>query len=844
MFPYRLDNRSQQLMERAGGMTRGFVRLRFDWRTISAVHGGAIGIGANMSFRRTALDALGPLPFPGELDAGTPSQSGGDTFVIARLIGLGHRIIYTPNAFGFHDHRGDDAGLTKAIWGYGVGISACMSKLLVEEHELESLRGWAWLVKQHIRVQGRWLLGKATFDEVRLSARYISGGASGPALWRTALAEQQTLGARDTAYGRPLAATAERQADDGPAGQSSNGQPPDAELRLSVVIPTNRFAGTLQRCLGALAEQELQLGRFEVLVIDDRREEAPSDENALPDGLELRVLRTGGRGASAARNLGAREARADTVLFLDDDLVAETGLLERHLAHHQSPNAVAVVGRYWPDPRSRGLITQSVRLWWWDYFDSLQVSGAPTFQSMLSANMSVRRSEILGIGGFNEEIPRREDYELGLRWLAAGRRIAFDPEASARHEFTLCSADRLRAARLEGYGDAIIARDHPEAIPSLPLSAIDPASTSVSQALTAAAVARPRARRLTLALLGALEGVHLRTAWQRLFGPLQHAAYRIGVSDAATSVPAVTPPSLDCELLQSGICRSAKVVAPRVRVLLRGTELASVQPSEGLWEPKVADQIVDMIPAVELERLAVARGWIRAEDSLTPAAAGLGTTVLTASADRGSWQKVASVAESNELIAVVLSGSMADERWLREAVVGFDGERVGAMFGRAVADDRAVQPLFLHDHSLPPEIRAGSAPHYLIVRRDALSAVGGVPVELAALGRLAPALAILSRLKAGGWVIGRRDVHGLVPGPATTPDSAREFGRALAIAEILAQDASAVAVWRHITTVLARASWEEWKALTGRAVDTDTRRWPEAAGAIAGTTQALLRRSP
>ena len=58
-----------------------------------------------------------------------------------------------------------------------------------------------------------------------------------------------------------------------------------------------------------------------VVVVDDR----PEPTGPLPvDGrLDVVVLRSGGRGPAAARNLGWREARTPWVSFLDDDVVPD-----------------------------------------------------------------------------------------------------------------------------------------------------------------------------------------------------------------------------------------------------------------------------------------------------------------------------------------------------------------------------------------------------------------------------------------------------------------------------------------------------------------------------------------
>ena len=80
---------------------------------------------------------------------------------------------------------------------------------------------------------------------------------------------------------------------------------------ISVVVPTCDRQAALQRCLAALARQEAD--ELDVVVVDDGRR---GGEGQAPGA---RVLRAGGRGPAAARNLGARAARGSVICFTDDD---------------------------------------------------------------------------------------------------------------------------------------------------------------------------------------------------------------------------------------------------------------------------------------------------------------------------------------------------------------------------------------------------------------------------------------------------------------------------------------------------------------------------------------------
>lgn len=82
---------------------------------------------------------------------------------------------------------------------------------------------------------------------------------------------------------------------------------------LTIVIPTHARPVLLAAAVTSALAQDVPV---QVVVVDDGSPE-PVD---LPADPRLRVLRHGqARGGSAARNLGAREARTRYVMWLDDD---------------------------------------------------------------------------------------------------------------------------------------------------------------------------------------------------------------------------------------------------------------------------------------------------------------------------------------------------------------------------------------------------------------------------------------------------------------------------------------------------------------------------------------------
>src|ERR1700753_3611672 len=88
----------------------------------------------------------------------------------------------------------------------------------------------------------------------------------------------------------------------------------------SVVIPHYQQPDLLARCLESLIAQQ-SAPTFEVIVVDNASNEMPTAVCArFP---QVRLLLETIKGPGPARNMGAREARASVIVFLDADSVVD-----------------------------------------------------------------------------------------------------------------------------------------------------------------------------------------------------------------------------------------------------------------------------------------------------------------------------------------------------------------------------------------------------------------------------------------------------------------------------------------------------------------------------------------
>jgi glycosyltransferase involved in cell wall biosynthesis len=87
---------------------------------------------------------------------------------------------------------------------------------------------------------------------------------------------------------------------------------------VSVVVPTRDRPAAVERCLDALAGQQLS-GCVEIIIVDDGSTDVDGVASVVAQRPLARLVRIDGVGPAAARNAGVRAARGDIICFTDDD---------------------------------------------------------------------------------------------------------------------------------------------------------------------------------------------------------------------------------------------------------------------------------------------------------------------------------------------------------------------------------------------------------------------------------------------------------------------------------------------------------------------------------------------
>src|SRR5215212_6332798 len=200
---------------------------------------------------------------------------------------------------------------------------------------------------------------------------------------------------------------------------------------VTVVVPTRGRAAYLEVTLDSLRRQRTETPH-ELLVVDDGATDATPE---VAERLGARLIGHGEpRGLNAARNTGLREAGAELVAFVDDDVFVPPGWLDTLVegaARHPDADAFGgpIRARFEGHaPRGCGREDPPIT--------TLDLGTADTEAEMVwGANFAVRRGAVERIGEFDESFDRGhgDEEEWLLRLRASGGRIVYLADAGLDH---------------------------------------------------------------------------------------------------------------------------------------------------------------------------------------------------------------------------------------------------------------------------------------------------------------------------------------------------------------------------------------------------------------------------
>jgi GT2 family glycosyltransferase len=230
---------------------------------------------------------------------------------------------------------------------------------------------------------------------------------------------------------------------------------PDATWpRISVVVCSYNGEATLHDCLQGL--QKLDYPDYEVIVVNDGSTDGTA---AIAAQYPYRVITTGNRGLSAARNTGLQAATGDIVAYTDDDARPDPDWLTQLAVTFRTTSHAAVGGPNIPPPGD-GPVADCVA----------NAPGGPIHvlvsdqeaEHIPGCNMAFRREHLAAIGGFDPQFRTAgDDVDVCWRLLERGWTVGFNPAAVVWHHRRNSLRTYWRQQRGYGRAEALLERKWP-----------------------------------------------------------------------------------------------------------------------------------------------------------------------------------------------------------------------------------------------------------------------------------------------------------------------------------------------------------------------------------------------
>jgi glycosyltransferase involved in cell wall biosynthesis len=227
--------------------------------------------------------------------------------------------------------------------------------------------------------------------------------------------------------------------------------------RLTVILCTYNRAESLRQALESLSNLSLPDGwSDEILIIDNNSSDHTAKVGEIfvqRDRSRFRYIFESRQGKSYALNTGIAEAKADILVFTDDDVTFDPGWLEELLKPFEHINCLGAAGKISP--------VWTVEKPYW-----LQLEGPYKLMSAIvcfdlgsepcilktppyGANMAFRKEAFQKYGNFRTDLGpnaaseiRGEDTEFCRRLINAGETLVYTPRSIVYHPVEKCRTEK------------------------------------------------------------------------------------------------------------------------------------------------------------------------------------------------------------------------------------------------------------------------------------------------------------------------------------------------------------------------------------------------------------------
>lgn len=227
---------------------------------------------------------------------------------------------------------------------------------------------------------------------------------------------------------------------------------------ISIVIPAYNSEKTIGECLSSLLNQTKKPD--EIIVVDDGSEDRTKD--IVRKFKNVILLEQKHKGPAVARNIGAKRAKGEILLFTDSDCMPNKDWVSEMTKPFENKEIVGVQGRY--ETKQNGLIARFTQLEIEDRYDRMRKFETIDFVGSYSAGY--RKRTFIEFNGFDESFPTAsgEDPELSFKLSKAKHKMVLNDKAVVYHNHVSSLRAYLRQKFWRAYWRTLLYKKHPQKI--------------------------------------------------------------------------------------------------------------------------------------------------------------------------------------------------------------------------------------------------------------------------------------------------------------------------------------------------------------------------------------------
>lgn len=184
-------------------------------------------------------------------------------------------------------------------------------------------------------------------------------------------------------------------------------------MKFSIVIPCYNSEKYIKSCLDSIFSLNYPKKEYEVILVDGGSKDKTLE---IIKKYNIRLVHSKNISISNSRNLGAKQAKGENLVFVDSDCMVEKELLNKAERYFKK---YICCGSFYDPPAKAGWIAKT-----WLYIEGKKKGLVNWLPGCLTF---VKRSAFLDVNGFNETLQTGEDFDFCSKLRKKGHQLYNDP---------------------------------------------------------------------------------------------------------------------------------------------------------------------------------------------------------------------------------------------------------------------------------------------------------------------------------------------------------------------------------------------------------------------------------